>query len=117
MKIRSSFGLLDTSFPGCGTYRWCGAECRYVQDSLTTNAGDYFLGQGSALCESAACINEQGNQTCNTYRTTWVKNTCSGSGGGGGGPVGFDNGYEGCTSDSDCDFGYYCDWATDSCQQ
>jgi hypothetical protein len=94
---------LTTTHPGCNTYSWCGAECRYVQDSLTTQAGNYFLGQGAGLCESAACPNQYGSQNCNTYRTTSVKNTCSGGGGGGGG------GSEGsCFSSEECDFGFAC---------
>lgn len=113
---------LGSTYPGCGSYRWCGAECRYVQDSLTTTAGNYFLGQGAALCETVACPGDSGNQPCtNTYRTTWVKNTCSGGAGGGGGGGGgledFNNGYgESCSSDWDCDFGYTCDWGTNTCQ-
>lgn len=62
------------------------------------------------LCESAACINESSDQPCtNTYRTTSVKNTCSGVGGGGGGG-GKGGGQEGdsCFSESDCDFGFSC---------
>ena len=101
--------FLATSYPGCGTSGWCGAECRYFQDSLTTSSGNYFLGAGSALCTRAACINESGEPSCNTYRSTYVKNTC-GSGGGGGGGGGIGGGSEGCGSDWDCDFGSYCDW-------
>lgn len=96
---------LTTAHPGCDTYSWCGAECRYVRDYLSTASGNYFLGQGAGLCESAACINQYGNQNCNTYRTTLVKNTCSGGGGGGGG-----GGSEGsCFSNDECDFGFICD--------
>ena len=103
---------LGTSYPGCNTYRWCGAECRYIQDSLSTDAGEYFLGQAAGLCQSAACINESGLQSCNTYRTTYVKNCCTGVGGGpGGGEGGHGGGYDGdgsCYTDWDCDFGYHC---------
>lgn len=103
--------LGPTSYPGCGTFGWCGAECRYFQDSLTTSSGNYFLGAGSALCTRAACINESGEPDCNTWHSTYVKNTCYSGGMGGGGHEGGGGGYDGngsCYDDWDCDFGYHC---------
>lgn len=97
-----------TTIPGCGSFGWCGAECRYFQDHLTTNPGNYFLAAASALCTRAACINESGQINCNGYRSTTVKNTCYGGGGGGGGG-GEGGGGGSCYGDWDCDFGYYCD--------
>ena len=97
------YAELSRSYPGCGTFGWCGAECRYFQDSLTTSSGNYFLGAGDALCTRAACLNESGEINCNTWRGTTAKNTCYG---------GADGGHEGggtsCYDDWDCDFGYYC---------
>jgi len=112
------FDLGPTAYPGCGTYRWCGGECRIVKDTLTTDPGNYYLLPASGRCRAIDCVTGV-NQDCTTTQDTVAANACTGvgGGGGGGGPVGFDNSEQSCTSDWDCDFGYHCDVGTETCQQ
>jgi hypothetical protein len=92
------------AYPGCGTYGWCGAECRRPTDYLSTSSGNYYLAQASSLCKRAACINETDPISCGTYGNSYIMNMCS-SGGGGGGGGGMESS---CFSSDECDFGFVC---------
>ena len=92
------------AYPGCGTYGWCGAECRRPTDYLSTSSGNYYLAQASSLCKRAACINEVDPVSCGTYGNSYIMNMCS-SGGGGGGGGGIESS---CFSNDECDFGFVC---------
>ena len=90
-----------------------GAQCQTKRELSDTQPGGYTFENAYAMCEDVLQ-----NYCGQGYTTIAIPCSFGGGGGGGGGLEGFDNGDgESCTSDWDCDFGYYCDVGTETCQQ
>lgn len=75
--------------------------------------------------ESGTCNNDPNNRAA--YFTACYRGGCccpsgncagqGGSGGGGGGNLENLNNTESCYDDSECDFGYFCDWSSNTCSE
>lgn len=91
-------GPCHDSFLGTVAVACDASGCTYSSDLMNPwTGGNYFTAGASSLCTRSG-------RTCNEWHTTTIENSCgSGGGGGGGGLEG------GCSSDDECDFGYYCD--------
>lgn len=87
-------------------------SCHAQRDRTDMTAGGFRFITGQA-----SCTNSLGDH-CGTISTS-IAIPCSFGGGGGGGGGGLEdfNNTESCYDDAECDFGYFCDWSSNTCSE